>query len=141
MLRSVAFVLHSGAPPLSDAEYIQSLERLARSLSPQMMEILGMIARDGGAKNSDRIAAAKEIMDRGHGKPTQAVIAIPSKRAIAQQLAGMTDDQLMETLTDARARRASLPALVDSRPDDEAELDGDDTAADSGFHEPPDPWE
>lgn len=66
----------------------------------------------GGAKPGERVAAAKELLDRGYGKPTQAIISIPAKPRAADRLAQMTDADLLCVVGAARmARQRALPAL------------------------------
>lgn len=65
-----------------------------------------------GYKASDRISAAKEILDRGYGKPTQAIITLPAQPKVADRLAGMSDADLLATIGAARiARQHALPAI------------------------------
>lgn len=66
----------------------------------------------GGAKPGERVAAAKELLDRGYGKPTQAIISIPAKPRAADALASMSDADLLAAIGAARiARQRALPAL------------------------------
>ncbi|MCY1547706.1 hypothetical protein D9M68_837760 [compost metagenome] len=60
------------------------------------MKSLVEIMRDGDAPHAARVAAAKDILDRGHGKATQPIAGDPDRPPVgmAPQL---TDDQL-ETL-------------------------------------------
>lgn len=46
-------------------------------------------------KDSDRIAAANALLDRGHGKPLSVAIQVPMNRQVAEQLARMSDSDLM----------------------------------------------
>jgi len=83
-------------------------------------------------EDGDRIRAAEAILDRGYGKPSQAIIAIPANRRQAALLAGMSDEQLVAVIeqkqlprlssaqpmvTIASASRASLHGPADSFPD------------------------
>jgi hypothetical protein len=42
--------------------------------------------------------AAKALLDRGHGKPLTAVIAVPAGRRLQQQVAAMTTEALMNVI-------------------------------------------
>lgn len=103
---------------MTDHNTKRGADALARSYGQAAIETLAEIMADETTKKSDRIAAANALLDRGYGKATQAVIALPSKKAVAHQLASMSEDQLRQTLLEARQRRAALPApgQVDSDP-------------------------
>lgn len=65
-----------------------------------------------GAKPGERVSAAKEILARGHGMPTQAIISLPARPRAADQLAAMSDADLLAAIGAARiARQRALPAL------------------------------
>lgn len=92
-------------------------DTLARAYAEEAVLTLAEIMGDATARKADRISAAAQILDRGYGKATQAVIALPSKRAVAQQLAHMSEEDLMATLLEARARRTVTPALLPCKVD------------------------
>jgi hypothetical protein len=50
-----------------------NLVQLARSYTVEAIEILIAVARDLEAPHAARIAAAAHLLDRGHGRPPQAV--------------------------------------------------------------------
>lgn len=63
------------------------------------------------AKPSEVIAAATAILDRGHGKPMQSVMAINASSEL-EKLTGMTDGELLAAIGEYRmAQRRALPAL------------------------------
>lgn len=72
-----------------------SADRLARAYTTEAISALVDVMRDPLAKGSERVAAANAILDRGHGKATQAVITVPAKGAAAQRLAQLSMDKLM----------------------------------------------
>lgn len=60
------------------------------------------------AKDTDRLRAAQLILEMGHGKPTQAVIAIPSRGAGAQRVAQYTTEKIMEMIEERGGMQAML---------------------------------
>jgi hypothetical protein len=74
----------------------------ARALTQEAIDTLAGVMRDGKAPPAARIAAATALLDRGHGRPSQAV-----ELNVGCDLARLTDDEL-----DALERimeRAALP--------------------------------
>lgn len=57
------------------------------------------------ATTADKLRAAAILLDRGHGKATQAVITIPVKQRASAKLYAMSDEEL---LTLAHAARAEM---------------------------------
>lgn len=49
------------------------IKELAAPYSEEAIEILVAIARDTAAPPPARVAAVKELLDRGHGRPAQSV--------------------------------------------------------------------
>lgn len=82
-------------------------DALARQHTEKAIDTIVSVMDDPFAENKDRIRAAETILDRGHGKPSQAIIAIPGNRQMAALLAGKTDDELMQILN-----QATLPRLA-----------------------------
>ena len=60
---------------------------------------------DPFAENRERITAANSLLDRGHGKPNQAIIAIPASKQQQALLAALSDDELMAAITQTRLPR------------------------------------
>lgn len=85
---------------------IRSLDNLAREHTERAVETITGIMNDELAEDRDRLSAAQQILDRGHGKPLTATIALPANRAQAAMLAAMSDEDLM-----ARIQGAPLPRL------------------------------
>ena len=100
----------SGRPKL-----VEEARKLALAKAPEMIAVLERIALDPKAKNSERIAAAIAVLNRGLGMPPQAVYA---KMEGGLQLDGMT----------VQERILALVATTQRRDDDEppAEREGDD---------------
>lgn len=82
------------------------LDSLARAHTEEAVRIIREVMTDTFAENRDRLAAAKEMLDRGHGKAVNAVIQVPANRAAAALLAAMDDDALLAII-----RNATLPRL------------------------------
>lgn len=51
----------------------EELKTAFRAACPQALDVLKRILTNEGAKDSDRIRCAEIILDRGYGKPVQAV--------------------------------------------------------------------
>lgn len=81
---------------------------LARGHTERAVEVIAEIM-DHAWEPKDRLAAARELLDRGHGKPTNTVVAIPLSRSRAAALLGATDEELL-----AAVRAQSLPRLRDA---------------------------
>jgi hypothetical protein len=91
------------------------LDALAREHAEDAIEALANIMGNDLEKSSDRIAAAKEILNRGHGTPKEAKIGIPLTREQAKQLAAMSDAELRSII-----EHAPLPMLEAPEPAEEA---------------------
>jgi hypothetical protein len=77
---------------------MKSVDSIARQHTQAAVDTLAEIMNDPWAKDSDRIKAADSILDRGHGKPLAATISLPPSKLALQQLAAMSDDELMEVI-------------------------------------------
>lgn len=86
-----------------------SVDREARRHTNAAIATLAEIMNDKMAKDADRIKAADSILDRGHGKPLAATISLPPSKLALQQLAGMSDDELMEVIRKPLPRLAAPP--------------------------------
>jgi Family of unknown function (DUF5681) len=75
----------------------------ARALTQEAVDTLAAVMRDGRAPATARISAAVALLDRGHGRPSQAV-----DLNIGCDLGRLTDDEL-ETL-ELIMERATLPS-------------------------------
>jgi hypothetical protein len=89
---------------------IRAADTLAREHTDTAIKTLAEVMSDPFAENKDRIKAAESLLDRGHGKPTQAIIALPPSRAQAARLAALSDDELLNVIQHAQLPRlAPLP--------------------------------
>jgi hypothetical protein len=96
----------NGRPRRSDTiaarQIFVTVKAAARALTQEAVDTLVAVMRDGRATAAARIAAATALLDRGHGRPSQAV-----ELNVGCDLARLTDDEL-----DALERimeRATLP--------------------------------
>jgi hypothetical protein len=83
----------------------RSADSLARDHTEAAINVLAEALNDVDTKY--QIAAAKELLDRGHGKPLNATISVPVNRQQAQRLAAMTDEELQDAI-----RATPLPQLT-----------------------------
>src|SRR5882757_2844960 len=88
----------------------KGVDELARDYGPRAIDILAD-TMESAAEDRDRIRAAEAILDRGYGKPSQAIIAIPANRRQAALLAGMSDEQLVAVI-----EQKQLPRLFPAQP-------------------------
>jgi hypothetical protein len=72
----------------------KGIDELAREHAPRAIELLAD-TMETAVEDRDKIRAAEAILDRGYGKPSQAIIQVPASRRQAALLAGMTDEQLV----------------------------------------------
>lgn len=84
----------------------KSLAEQAREYTERALATIAEVMSDPFAEDRDKLSAAKEMLDRGHGKATIAVIAIPAAQQARQIAASMTRAQLIEVI-----ERAELPRL------------------------------
>lgn len=89
---------------------MKTADSLARQHTELAIETLAEIMADPWAKDADRIKAADSILDRGHGKPLAATISLPPSKLALQQLAAMSDEELMEVI------KKPLPRLAGPDP-------------------------
>lgn len=82
-------------------------DSLARQHTELAIQTLADILGDPFAEDKDRIKAADSILDRGHGKPAQAIIQVPLSQQQRARLASMSDDELL-----AKIQGAPLPRLI-----------------------------
>lgn len=94
---------------------IRSLDNLAREHTERAVKTIADIMDDPLSEDRDRIAAANSILDRGHGKPNQAIIALPASRQQAALLAALSDDELMQRIQGHELPRlAREPVTIDN---------------------------
>jgi hypothetical protein len=96
----------SGRPRRSDTivarQALVTVRMAARALTQEAIDTLAAVIRDGKAPPAARISAATALLDRGHGRPSQAV-----ELNVGCDLARLTDDELdaLERIVE----RAALP--------------------------------
>ena len=90
----------------------RDLASLAREHTEEAIEVAREIMRDPFAEDRDRLRAVEFFADRGYGKAAQAIIAVPMTKKIAQQLYGMSDEELLEVIDAGRSKR--LPQIIDA---------------------------
>lgn len=89
----------------------KSLAEYARIHTKEAVDTIVEIMRDVGAKPGERLSAATALLDRGYGRPTQAVSA-------NLNVTQMSDEELKEKLPDALKRAEEmglLPETVDAK--------------------------
>lgn len=89
------------------ARSTKTVDAQAREHDEEAIGILREIMIDPFSEAKDRIRAAESLLDRGHGKAAQAIIAVPAGRRQMQQAAALDDSALMEII-----RGEPLPRLV-----------------------------
>lgn len=87
---------------------MKTADALARGHTERAVETIAEVMNDPFAENRDRLKAAETILDRGHGKPSQAIIAVPGNRQIAAALAQLSDAELMAILNQTQLPRLSV---------------------------------
>jgi len=100
------------------SSFNRNADSLAREHTEQAIDVLAEVMADPFAENRERITAANSLLDRGHGKPNQAVIAVPMDKRQQALLAAMSDDDLMQAIQGARLPRlAPIEAQFSEVPD------------------------
>lgn len=95
------FATGRGAWYLRSMANDKGIDELAREHAPNAVTLLAeMMDREAfpWIEPRDRIRAAEAILDRGYGKPSQAIIQVPATRRQAALLASLTDDQLVAVI-------------------------------------------
>lgn len=88
----------------------KGIDELAREHAPRAIELLAD-TMESAMEDRDRIRAAEALLDRGYGKPAQAIIQVPANRRQAALLAAMSDEQLVAVI-----EQKQLPKLLPSQP-------------------------
>jgi hypothetical protein len=91
----------------------RSADSLAREHTERAIEVLAEVMDNPVAEDRDRISAADRLLDRGHGKPLTATIALPANRAQAALLAAMSDDDLLQAISSAQLPRLTQATDAD----------------------------
>lgn len=90
----------------------KGIDELARLRGAAALDVLEEVMEDTFAEDRDRVRAAEAILDRGYGKPSQAIIQVPATRRQAALLAGMTDDQLVAIIEQKQLPRIGPPQAM-----------------------------
>lgn len=90
----------------------KGIDELARLRGAAALDVLEEVMEDTFAEDRDRVRAAEAILDRGYGKPSQAIIQVPATRRQAALLAGMTDDQLVAIIEQKQLPRIGPPQTM-----------------------------
>lgn len=85
---------------------MSNLADKARQRTDKALGVIEEIMDDPFAEDRDRLKAAQEMLDRGHGKSTQAVIALPATHAAREAAAKLTRSELLAII-----KSADLPRL------------------------------
>ena len=88
----------------------KGIDELAREHAPRAIELLANVM-ETAVEDRDVIRAAESLLDRGYGKPAQAIIQVPANRRQAALLAAMSDDQLVAVI-----EQKQLPRLHPAQP-------------------------
>jgi hypothetical protein len=88
----------------------KGIDEQARIHAPKAIETLADIMATA-VEDKDRIRAAESLLDRGYGKPAQAIIQVPANRRQAALLAAMSDDDLVSII-----EQKKLPSLAPRQP-------------------------
>jgi hypothetical protein len=86
------------ANPSGVPREVLRVKRIAQGHGPEMLDALVEIVRDKTAPHASRVAAAREVLDRGFGKPEQNVDIRLQQQKLELLLQGgvgsMSDDDL-----------------------------------------------
>jgi hypothetical protein len=85
----------------------RDLASLARENIEAALQVAREIMLDPFAEDKDRLRAVEFFADRGYGKAAQAVIAVPMNKRLAQELFGMSNDDLLQIIDQERPRLAA----------------------------------
>jgi HEAT repeat protein len=83
----------------------RAIDAIARSHAERAIEVIAEIMNDPFAEDRDKIKAADSMLDRGHGKPLTATIMLPSHQAHRAILVAMSDEELMERISQTKLPR------------------------------------
>lgn len=87
----------------------KSVDALARDHDEEAISVIREIMIDPFSEAKDRIRAAETLLDRGHGKAAQAIIAVPATKKMMQQAAALEDSALLEIIRGEPLPRLGAP--------------------------------
>lgn len=89
----------------------RSADSIAREHAEEALGVIVEVMRDPLSEPKDRLKAANDLLERGYGKATQAIIAIPATKKMIEQAAAMSDEALLEIIKGEPLPRLSAPAV------------------------------
>lgn len=89
----------------------KGVDALARDHGEEAIQALREVMIDPFSEAKDRIRAAEALLDRGHGKAAQAIIAVPVTRKQMQQAAALEDSDLLEIIRNQQLPRLGAPEV------------------------------
>lgn len=75
---------------------------LARAHAPEAISALVTVIRDPDSKGSEVVAASNALLDRGYGKPMQAIINVPVSPRLGARLAALDDAALLAVIESSK---------------------------------------
>lgn len=75
---------------------------LARQHAQTAVRALVDVIEDVDSKGSEVVAAANALLDRGYGKPMQAIITVPIPARMSARLAALDDAALLAVISDSK---------------------------------------
>jgi hypothetical protein len=118
---------------------VSDASKLARDHDEEAIKVIKSIMDDPFAEHKDRLKAAEALLDRGHGKAAQAIIAVPASRKLATELAALTDEQLYEIVQSEPLPRLPGPSVIDAEYEPTPIPDGEFDVLDDALDESIDP--
>ena len=88
------------------------IDQKAQARGEAALDVIDEIMSDPFAEDKDRLAAAREMLDRGHGKPNQAVIMVPLDRQRRQAAALYSDAELSNIIEGEIVKREESEQLA-----------------------------
>lgn len=86
------------------------VDDVARDYDEEAVEVFATIMRDPIAENRDRLRAAENLLERGHGKSVTPIEVRPGTK-LRDQLASMSTDQLYEIVNREQLPRLAGPVI------------------------------
>lgn len=100
-----------GRKPGTPNRTTREIKELAEPFGAEAIEVLARIMRDDNADPRTQVAAAKELLDRGYGRPTQAV-TVDARVAVRE----MSDEDLHQQIKTLAAQIGLSVATLDDDP-------------------------
>lgn len=100
----------------------RNVDDIARDYDEEAIEVFADIMRDPLAENRDRLRAAENLVERGHGKAVTPIEVRPGSK-LRDQLASLSEDQLYEIVNKERLPRLTAPVADAEFEEVEEEID------------------